>query len=46
MLDYEIKIEKPELRDAYIAGATMGVSYFIGIFSPFAYHYRAIQNRS
>ena len=30
MMDFELKLERPKLSRAWISGATMGVSYFIG----------------
>ncbi|KAK4893428.1 Protein ccc1 [Elasticomyces elasticus] len=30
MMDFELKLEKPQTRTAWIAGLVMGVSYFIG----------------
>jgi hypothetical protein len=32
MMDFELKLEKPEWKRAYISAATMGGSYFIGTF--------------
>lgn len=42
MMDFELKLEKPNVSRAWISAATMGISYFIGMsslllfFSPFS----------
>jgi hypothetical protein len=30
MMDFELKLEKPNVSQAWISAATMGLSYFIG----------------
>lgn len=30
MMDFELKLEKPNVSRAWISAATMGASYFIG----------------
>ena len=30
MMDFELKLEKPNVSRAWISAATMGISYFIG----------------
>lgn len=30
MMDFELKLEKPRRREAYISAAVMGLAYFIG----------------
>lgn len=32
MMDFELKLEKPDVSRAWISAATMGLSYFIGMF--------------
>lgn len=32
MMDFELKLEKPNVSRAWISGLTMGISYFIGMF--------------
>lgn len=32
MMDFELKLEKPNVSRAWISAATMGLSYFIGMF--------------
>ncbi|KIW34850.1 hypothetical protein, variant 2 [Cladophialophora immunda] len=34
MMDFELKLEEPARRSAYISAAVMGVAYFIGKFYP------------
>lgn len=31
MMDFELKLEKPDVSRAWISAATMGLSYFIGM---------------
>ena len=31
MMDFELKLEKPNVSRAWISAATMGVSFFIGV---------------
>lgn len=31
MMDFELKLEKPNVSRAWISAATMGISYFIGM---------------
>ena len=31
MMDFELKLEKPNVNRAWISAATMGISYFIGM---------------
>ena len=33
MMDFELKLEKPNVSRAWISAATMGASYFIGEWS-------------
>jgi VIT1/CCC1 family predicted Fe2+/Mn2+ transporter len=33
MMDFELKLEKSNVSRAWISGATMGLSYFIGAFA-------------
>lgn len=37
MMDFELKLEKPNISRAWISGATMGLSYFVG-WSPLSSH--------
>lgn len=37
MMDFELKLEKPNVRRAWISAATMGAAYFIGKSSSFAF---------
>ena len=32
MMDFELKLEKPNVSRAWISAATMGAAYFIGTF--------------
>lgn len=32
MMDFELKLEKPNVSRAWISGLTMGLAYFIGMF--------------
>jgi hypothetical protein len=32
MMDFELKLEKPTYKRAYVSAATMGTSYFVGTF--------------
>ena len=34
MMDFELKLEKPDVNRAWISAATMGISYFIGMSDP------------
>ncbi|GIJ99646.1 hypothetical protein Aspvir_003647 [Aspergillus viridinutans] len=34
MMDFELKLEKPNVSQAWISAATMGISYFIGAIIP------------
>lgn len=31
MMDFELRLEKPNVSRAWISGATMGMSYFVGL---------------
>lgn len=31
MMDFELKLEKPNVSRAWVSAATMGISYFIGM---------------
>lgn len=33
MMDFELKLEKPNVSQAWISAATMGISYFVGMSS-------------
>ena len=37
MMDFELKLEKPNVNRAWISAATMGVAYFIGMSDPFPF---------
>lgn len=34
MMDFELKLDKPNVSRAWISAATMGMAYFIGQYSP------------
>jgi hypothetical protein len=34
MMDFELKLEKPNISQGWISAATMGISYFIGAIIP------------
>jgi vacuolar iron transporter family protein len=35
MMDFELKLEKPETSDAWYSALAMGLSYFLGMFTTF-----------
>lgn len=35
MMDFELKLEKPNVNRAWISAVTMGAAYFIGVLDPF-----------
>lgn len=35
MMDFELKLEKPNVSRAWISAATMGAAYFVGVPPPF-----------
>ena len=36
MMDFELKLEKPNVNRAWISAATMGIAYFIGMSDAFS----------
>ena len=40
MMDFELRLEKPNVSRAWVSAATMGISYFIGMFD-FFFHSRS-----
>jgi hypothetical protein len=45
MMDFELKLEKPNVSRAWISAATMGAAYFIGRYLPLPASL-ALENRS
>ncbi|KIY02234.1 uncharacterized protein Z520_02372 [Fonsecaea multimorphosa CBS 102226] len=43
MMDFELKLEQPARRSAYVSAIVMGISYFIGNLTPSAYFCRPIR---
>lgn len=39
MMDFELRLEKPDVNRAWISAATMGVAYFIGLSHPVLFGY-------